>query len=150
MTSLVMTRRAVLRGSGVVVVGGVVGFALGRRLPRGTSAAANGYGYSPPKGVGSPLGQRLVALAKVPIGGGVILGGPHVVVTRDAGGAVHGFSATCTHQGCTVGSVSNGVIECPCHGSRFDANTGQVVRGPARTPLPGVALTVEAGFVYAH
>jgi Rieske Fe-S protein len=150
MTSIAITRRAMLRGAGVVLVGGIVGFALGRGSPKGASAAANGYGYSPPKSPGSSLGQRLVALAIVPIGGGVILGGPRVVVTRDAGGAVHGFSATCTHQGCTVSSVRNGVIECPCHGSRFDANTGQVVRGPSQAPLPAVALTVDAGIVYAH
>lgn len=150
MTAIAITRRALLRGAGVVVAGGVVGFALGRRSPTGALSAANGYGYSAPQRTESAIGRRLVELAKVPLGGGVVLGGPHVVVTRDAGGAVHGFSATCTHQGCTVASVRNGVIECPCHGSRFDAATGHVVRGPAQAPLAPVELTVDAGVVYAH
>ena len=150
MTTISITRRAALRGAGIVLAGGIVGFALGRDSSKGASAAANGYGYSPSKSAGSSIGQRLIALAQVPIGGGVILGGSHVVVTRDTGGTVHGFSATCTHQGCTVSAVRNGVIECPCHGSRFDANTGQVVRGPATAPLPVVALTIDAGVVYAH
>lgn len=152
MTSVSLTRRSLLTGAGIVVAGGIVGFAFGRNSTGGaTTAGANGYGYSPPKSSpGSSLGRKLVALAKVPIGGGVILGGPRVVVTRDSSGNVHGFSATCTHQGCTVGSVRNGVIECPCHGSRFDANTGHVVRGPAVAPLPPVSVTVTGGVVYAH
>lgn len=48
-----------------------------------------------------------------------------------------GFSAlslVCTHLGCTVESET-GELVCPCHGSLFDGQ-GQVVRGPASTPLP--------------
>jgi Rieske Fe-S protein len=144
MTDIAITRRAMLRGAGVV------GFALGRRSPQGASSAANGYEYAPSTSTGSSLGRRLIAVSKVPIGGGVVLGGAHVVVTRDASGDVHGFSATCTHQGCTVGSVRNGVIECPCHNSAFDADTGHVVHGPAEAPLAPVALTIDNGLVYAH
>ena len=152
MTSISVSRRSVLTGVGVVVAGGIVGFAFGRNSSgSGTTAGANGYGYSPPKAkTGASLGRKLVELAKIPVGGGVIVGGARVVVSRDASGNVHGFSATCTHQGCTVASVRNGVIECPCHGSRFNANTGQVVRGPAVAPLPPVNVTVVGGVVYAH
>jgi Rieske Fe-S protein len=151
MTSISVTRRSLLSGAGIVVAGGILGFAFGRRSSGGSSSAANGYGYTPPKSsTGSSLGRKLTELAKIPVGGGVILGGPRVVVTRDSSGNLHGFSATCTHQGCTVGSVRNGVIECPCHGSRFNANTGQVVRGPAVAPLPPVSVSVTGGVVYAH
>ena len=140
-----LTRRTVLRGSGVVLVGTVVGFALARRsdAARGTGptgAAANGYG---PAGGG---GERLAPVADVPDGGGLVLAGQHVVLTR-TGDDVRAFSATCTHQGCTVDGVADGRITCPCHGSVFDAATGKVVQGPATTGLTAVDITVADGTV---
>jgi Rieske Fe-S protein len=78
----------------------------------------------------------------------VILKDPAVVLTRTATDDVHGFSAVCTHQGCTVAAVTGGTIDCPCHGSRFDATTGAVRAGPAPSPLPVVAVVVRAGKVY--
>jgi len=48
-----------------------------------------------------------------------------------------GFSATCTHAGCTVGSVSDGTINCPCPRPAGSASpNGAVVTGPATSPLP--------------
>jgi Rieske Fe-S protein len=79
----------------------------------------------------------------------VILTDPAIVLTRTATDAVHGFSAVCTHQGCTVAAVQGGTIDCPCHGSRFDATTGAVRTGPAPSPLPPVAVVVRSGNVYA-
>ncbi|WP_238430766.1 Rieske (2Fe-2S) protein [Frankia nepalensis] len=92
-----------------------------------------------------PAGTRLASVSEVPSGGGVIRQG---VVLTNAGGTVRGFSATCTHQGCTVGDVSGGTINCPCHGSRFDAASGAVVAGPAQRALPGVRVVVQDGVVY--
>jgi cytochrome b6-f complex iron-sulfur subunit len=57
----------------------------------------------------------------------------NVYVFRDAEG-VYAISATCTHLGCTVARSTKG-FECPCHGSKFDAN-GSVEAGPAPRPLP--------------
>jgi Rieske Fe-S protein len=94
-------------------------------------------------------GQFLVSLDQLPSQGGVVLAQRAVVLTRDAGGAVHGFSAICTHLGCTVDSVQNGTIMCPCHGSRFNADTGAVVMGPATRPLPAVSVAVHGNGVYA-
>jgi Rieske Fe-S protein len=71
------------------------------------------------------------------------------VLTRGSNGTVHGFSAVCTHQGCTVTSIRNGVIGCPCHGSRFDAQTGAVLAGPAPRPLPPIQVVVRAGEIYS-
>ena len=84
----------------------------------------------------------------MPAGGGLVVDSPPVVLVRDAGDAVHAFSAICTHQGCTVDRVRDGQIECPCHGSRFDAQTGAVTAGPAPRPLPSVAVVVRNGEVY--
>ncbi|MGH8997711.1 MAG: Rieske (2Fe-2S) protein, partial [Acidimicrobiales bacterium] len=93
-------------------------------------------------------GTLLAPLSAVPAGGGIVLAHKGVVLTRGRGGAVHGFSSICTHQGCTLGSVSGGTINCPCHGSKFSARTGAVVNGPAATPLPAVAVVVRADAVY--
>jgi Rieske Fe-S protein len=142
-----LTRRAVVRGSGVVVMGAGLGFALARRsdAARGAGpagAAANGYGPTTSSG----SGERLATLADVPDGGGLVLDDQHVVLTR-SGDQVHAFSATCTHQGCTVDGVTDGRITCPCHGSAFDATTGKVVQGPATTGLAAVDVTVTDGTV---
>jgi Rieske Fe-S protein len=147
MSEFALSRRGVVRGSVVTTIGGVVGYLAARtsaaaRTPAGTTAA-NAYGA--PAGTG---GRLLVSLEGVPRGGGVILTNPPVVVTRAATGDVHAFSAVCTHQGCTVAAVTGGTIDCPCHGSRFDATTGAVRAGPATSPLPPVAVVVRAGKVY--
>jgi Rieske Fe-S protein len=144
-----ISRRSTFSGAAVAVVGGVAGFAFARnssaaKAKSGTTAA-NGYGASTASSAGGTL---LAPLAQVPNGGGVILSGPKVVLTRGSDGTVHGFSAVCTHQGCTVDNISGGVISCPCHGSRFDAQTGAVVGGPAPAPLPKVAVVVRGNDVY--
>jgi Rieske Fe-S protein len=144
----VLSRRGALRGSVVTVVGALAGFLVGRansaaRTPRGTTAA-NAYGAAPATG-----GRLLLALARIPKGGGVILRKDSLVLTRSTTDEVHGFSAICTHQGCTVAQVAAGTIDCPCHGSRFDALTGAVVAGPAPRPLPPVAVVVRNGSVYS-
>lgn len=136
-----LTRRSALRGTAVVAVGAVVGFAWARRsdAARGTgTAAANGYGPAP------TAAEPLAPVSDVPDGGGLVLADRHVVLT-DVGGELHAFSATCTHQGCTVSGVTDGHITCPCHGSVFDAATGAVVTGPATRPLPPVAVRVSGG-----
>jgi len=148
MSDLVLSRRGVLRGSIVAVVGVAAGY-LAVRVSgvaggeRGTTAA-NAYG---PSTTGPQ--RHLIALDEVPPGGGVVLRDADVVLTRTADGELHAFSAVCTHQGCTVDSVAGGTIDCPCHGSRFDALTGAVRKGPAERPLAPVTVVVRGGDVYS-
>jgi cytochrome b6-f complex iron-sulfur subunit len=51
----------------------------------------------------------------------------------------------CTHQGCDIagGSVSFAQLRCPCHGSEFN-NQGQVLLGPAPSPLAHLQVTKDA------
>jgi Rieske Fe-S protein len=56
-----------------------------------------------------------------------------VIVCR-AGGAVSVFAARCTHLGCRINRVSEGLLVCPCHGSKFRTD-GSVAAGPASRPL---------------
>ena len=67
-----------------------------------------------------------------------------VVLTRVAADWVKGFSSICTHEGCTLASVSGGTINCPCHGSQFSAATGAVVHGPATLPLPVIPVAATS------
>ena len=99
-----------------------------------------------PAGSGSGAAAAPAALAStsdVPVGGGKILTDKKIVLTQPKAGEFHGFSAVCTHAGCTVGSVSGGTIDCPCHGSRFSITDGAVVNGPATSPLPPVNVKVQ-------
>ena len=144
-----LTRRRALGGSGAALLGAVAGFLALRnssaaRGPSGTTAA-NAYAPASPSADG---GSMLVGVDQVPVGGGVILAKQKVVVTRPAPDDVRAFSAVCTHQGCTVNAVADGAIDCPCHGSSFDAATGAVRRGPAARPLPKVAVVVRSGKVF--
>ena len=43
---------------------------------------------------------------------------------------------------CTVGSIQNGTITCPCHGSTYSIKDGSVLGGPAPTPLSKIAVKV--------
>jgi Rieske Fe-S protein len=58
-----------------------------------------------------------------------------VTVYRDENDRVIMRSAICPHLGCVVKwNYAEGTWDCPCHGSRFDAQ-GRVVNGPAVSGL---------------
>ncbi|MGI0020035.1 MAG: FAD-dependent oxidoreductase, partial [Nitrososphaera sp.] len=69
-------------------------------------------------------------------GEGVVVEGKNpVAFYRDGRGALHQYSAPCTHLGCTVmWNNSEKSFDCPCHGSRF-SYAGKVVNGPANDSL---------------
>ena len=55
------------------------------------------------------------------------------------------MSLICTHLGCTVEQKEKQQYECPCHGSKYDAQ-GYVTRGPSNTPLKRLRVeTNETG-----
>jgi Rieske Fe-S protein len=103
--------------------------------PPAGSAASGGAGGS--GGTTKPL----TAVDKVPVGGGVVTD-QGVVVTQPTAGKFLGFNAVCTHQGCTVGAVTGGLITCPCHGSAFKIADGSVAQGPATKPLRAIDIKV--------
>ncbi|MBC8530309.1 FAD-dependent oxidoreductase [Gehongia tenuis] len=51
-----------------------------------------------------------------------------------AASAVRPRDPVCTHMGCRLHETADHTFECPCHGSRFDAD-GEVIDGPANRPL---------------
>ncbi|WP_037914969.1 Rieske (2Fe-2S) protein [Actinacidiphila yeochonensis] len=105
--------------------------------PSGSAAGTAGSG----SGGGTVLGKS----SDVPVGGGTVYADQKVVVTQPTAGRFTCFSAVCTHQGCTVAKVSDGLIQCPCHGSAFHIADGSVATGPAVAPLPAKQITVSGG-----
>jgi Rieske Fe-S protein len=111
-------------------------------------AASTAAGAGAASGSAAATGQALAATSKIPVGSGTVFPGPKVVVTQPTAGEFKAFSAVCTHMGCIVNSVSNGTIDCPCHGSQYNITTGAVVAGPAPRPLPAQPITVSGGSVF--
>jgi Rieske Fe-S protein len=139
-----LTRRQVLEGAAglaVLTITGALAACGGGQSSSGSGPAPTS---SPPDGL---AGKPLASTADVPVGGGKILGGDHVVLTQPKQGTFKAFSSTCTHQGCTVGEVSGGSIKCPCHGSAFSAENGSVQQGPASKPLPQYQVKVNGSSV---
>jgi glycine/D-amino acid oxidase-like deaminating enzyme/nitrite reductase/ring-hydroxylating ferredoxin subunit len=66
----------------------------------------------------------------------IMRAGKRVAAYRDAQGQLHERSAVCTHLKCIVEwNSTEKSWDCPCHGSRFDPY-GNVLNGPAISPLP--------------
>lgn len=72
---------------------------------------------------------RLGSPDEFPPGTVRVIEGSNVFVFADGQG-IYAISAVCTHLGCIVSRREEGGFECPCHGSRFDAE-GRPTAGPA-------------------
>jgi len=128
------SRRAVLVAGGAIGVAGALA-ACGS----GSGSAATTSRSS--SGRATPLGPS----AEVPVSGGKVYENEQVVVTQPMQGEFKAFSAVCPHQGCLVSNVVDNVIACPCHGSLFNASTGDVEQGPAVRGLAPVAVKDSNG-----
>jgi nitrite reductase/ring-hydroxylating ferredoxin subunit/uncharacterized membrane protein len=73
-------------------------------------------------------------------------GGVPVLLYRTAG-TVYALDSTCTHMGGPLeeGTVSDGCVTCPWHGSTFRFADGSIVRGPASTPQPYYQTRIQDG-----
>ena len=73
----------------------------------------------------------------------VAVKGQSVVLVR-SGGQVHAMGAVCSHWGAPLeeGTLVDGCLECPWHGSRFRLEDGGVARGPATSPQLGYEVRV--------
>jgi Rieske Fe-S protein len=165
--TLPVRRRTVLRAAGLLALSGAGAATLAScsaqaesGAPPATPAAAT---TSPPASPSptadatspSPSASNAkapdgpsVATSKVPVGGGVILEGADYVVTQPSKGEYKAFSKICTHQGCPVASVNDGIIHCNCHGSEYSIEDGSVTNPPATKALAESKTTVFEDKVY--
>ncbi len=66
-----------------------------------------------------------------------------VFIVHAKEGYFYAVSAVCTHLGCITNWKSeDGIIVCPCHGSKFDKE-GKVIDGPAPRPLPRFSMVLD-------
>src|SRR5262245_39724093 len=154
-----VSRRYVLRG--VAATGAVLAASTlaGCGDSGGNGASSNGTtsppatgGSTPPGATSSPPanggGDALAKTSDIPVGGGKIFPDKRVVVTQPDSGDFKCFSAVCTHQGCVVSTVADGVISCPCHGSQYAIADASVVAGPAPAPLPKENISVKGNEIF--
>jgi nitrite reductase/ring-hydroxylating ferredoxin subunit/uncharacterized membrane protein len=83
-------------------------------------------------------------------------GTPHTVTAGDLpvllyreDGRLHALAAQCVHAGGPLGAgtVADGCVTCPWHGSTFRLTDGAVVRAPAAAPQPVLEVRVREGVV---
>lgn len=75
-------------------------------------------------------------MERLPKCSGMVMENKKMAIYKDNEGKAHKYSAICTHLGCIVSwNELEKSFDCPCHGSRFSAQTGKVINAPANTPL---------------
>ena len=122
---------------------GAGGLALALTACGSNDAASQSTAVTSESSAPAAAGGALAKTSEIPVGGGTVFKEQKVVVVQPKSGEFKAFSAICTHQGCSVGSVANGTIDCPCHGSKFKIEDGSVTAGPAKKPLPEQQIKVD-------
>jgi Rieske Fe-S protein len=142
--NLNIRRRNVLVGAGIGLAATVLAACTAGKKSAGsdaeTTAAQSGSPAAPAPGA------ALTKTADVPVGSGVIV--DDIVVTQPTAGKFEAFSSVCTHAGCNVSEVTDGLITCPCHGSKFNLD-GTVSHGPAKSPLESKVIRVQGDSIVA-
>jgi Rieske Fe-S protein len=153
------TRRGLLAGVGLVGLAGAVSACSSggsSSSAAGTNTGATGGGAAPSAASSAPSAASsgnsasgaLATTSEIPVGSGKIFTAEKVVVTQPTAGDYKAFSAVCTHMGCLVSTISNGTIDCPCHGSQYSITNGSVVAGPAPSPLPAETIKVSGTSIF--
>jgi 3-phenylpropionate/trans-cinnamate dioxygenase ferredoxin subunit len=92
------------------------------------------------------MDEAILAGPEIPAPGmrRVVVGELAVCVAHTEDGGWYAIDDTCTHEDCSLseGDLSDHLVECPCHGSRFDVRTGDVLNLPAVLPLQTHRVTV--------
>ncbi|SEH00598.1 Ferredoxin subunit of nitrite reductase or a ring-hydroxylating dioxygenase [Nonomuraea solani] len=143
------TRRTVVFGAGGAGLAAVLTACASYGSPT-TEASAEPEAPAEEEASSEPTKKKKESQAKaladtsdIPEGGGKVFESQKIVVTQPTAGEFKAFTAVCTHAGCTVATVANKTINCPCHGSKFSIEDGSVKDGPAGGPLEEKQITVD-------
>jgi Rieske Fe-S protein len=139
-----ISRRGLLACTGAACAAALAGCAR-----YSASGGINGSQPAPSNSerAGSGGSSVLATTTEIPVGGGKILTAKKIVITQPKAGSFDAFTAICTHLQCTVNTVANGTIDCPCHGSKFSISDGSVVNGPATAPLARINIKVQGNSI---
>jgi nitrite reductase/ring-hydroxylating ferredoxin subunit/uncharacterized membrane protein len=71
------------------------------------------------------------------------------VLLYRSGAGILALDSVCSHMGGPLeeGTIADGCVTCPWHGSTFRLGDGHIVRGPATTPQPSYQARVNDGQV---
>ena len=123
----------VLIGFGVISVGAAIGGDLVYLI--GTHVNRHAWRGAGAKWIALNLGE----LPDIPEGGPTkVTAGANTLILVRTGDTIHALHETCAHAGGPLaeGTVVDGCIQCPWHGSRFRLANGHVARGPAMYDQP--------------
>jgi nitrite reductase/ring-hydroxylating ferredoxin subunit len=140
-----------LRPLGIVV--GLAGYLvlLAGAFAGGEIVFSHGYPVDRHAWRSPPREWRRLDVDDVPAGRPVAakVGSESIVLVRQ-GDAIHALAAVCAHAGGPLaeGSIEDGCVVCPWHGSSFDLTTGERRRGPSVYDQPRfeVRRGAEGGF----
>lgn len=141
-----LPRRTVL-AVGVAGTAGVALAACSGSDAAGEAAGTGEPGSTAPGGTQPAVPQAGGAATAVPVGGAAIVaaGKNTYVVAQPTEGQFVAHSAVCPHQGCLCNQIQADRAICPCHGSTFNAVTGEVLTGPAKTGLAKATVSNDGG-----
>jgi nitrite reductase/ring-hydroxylating ferredoxin subunit len=69
------------------------------------------------------------------------------ILLARTGGRVHAIAETCAHEGgpLSEGTLEDGIVQCPWHGSRFHLEDGSIASGPTVFPQPCFEVRIRDG-----
>lgn len=85
------------------------------------------------------LDQAILQSSEIPLAEmrRLMVGEVAICLAHTEDGGWYAIDDTCTHEDCSLsqGELTDHLVECPCHGSRFDVRTGEVLNLPAVIPV---------------
>jgi nitrite reductase/ring-hydroxylating ferredoxin subunit len=128
-----------LAGAGVLSAGGYLGAHM--TFAQGVGPNQTAFDKGPDDWTEVDAGELADGKPK-----SVVVGETPVLLVRHRG-HVHALHDRCSHRGCSLagGELDGEVIQCPCHGSRFNLGDGGIERGPATVPQPVYEVRESSG-----
>ncbi|CAN5356165.1 Rieske (2Fe-2S) protein [soil metagenome] len=111
--------------------------------PASCDASASQEAAESAEGTGDAAPAEGFPISDVPVGESAYDKASNTVFSQPTEGDFRAFDATCPHQGCAVSDFADGRLLCPCHGSMFDPDSGDVLGGPATSGLTVKDVTVS-------